>query len=82
MGEINLSEILSELIDVEKITGCGFGDKNGLTLAVTGSISRYFYTKSFVVWVIYVFLRFWDFLHKCTKMIVTKIPGGWAIYGP
>ena len=40
MEEINLSEILSELIDEENIMGCGFGDKNGLTLAVKGDICQ------------------------------------------
>ena len=43
MENINLSEILSELIDEENITGCGFGDKNGLTLAVKGDMCKYVY---------------------------------------
>ena len=41
MGDTNLSlaDILTELIESEEVIGCGFGDKNGLTLAVEGDIS-------------------------------------------
>lgn len=41
MGDTNLSlaDILTELIESEEVIGCGFGDKNGLTLAVEGEIS-------------------------------------------
>ena len=43
MGDpLNLSSILSEMMDVDYVVGCGFGDRNGLTLVLEGQISRYF----------------------------------------
>ena len=41
MGDpLNLSSILSEMMDVNDVVGCGFGDRNGLTLVLEGQISR------------------------------------------
>ena len=46
MGDpLNLPNILSEVMDVDQVVGCGFGDRNGLTLVLEGEISRY--KKSF-----------------------------------
>jgi len=40
MGDpLNLSSILSEMMDVNDVVGCGFGDRNGLTLVLEGQIS-------------------------------------------
>ena len=50
MGDTNLSlaDILTELIESEEVIGCGFGDKNGLTLAVEGDISMLVTLKWFL----------------------------------
>ena len=46
MGDpLNLSSILSEMMDVDYVVGCGFGDRNGLTLVLEGQISRYFFER-------------------------------------
>jgi len=40
-NQVNLRLALNELMDEDRILGCGFGDRNGLTLAKEGDITRY-----------------------------------------
>ena len=53
MGELSLTDILTELIESEEVVGCGFGDKNGLTLAVEGKITVYVLHSNLVTMTLY-----------------------------